>query len=865
MKKILALLLATICAPAAAQNYLRDDGIFHSVVEGTSTGQVLVNSGGLLAGVSPSTSGKVLTSAGPASIPTFQFPVTDGVINVDTCGAVGDGVADDAPAIRTCAAQVSAAGGGAVGFSCDKTYLLASKYTVAGAGYTFLLPYSNVSYQGCGDSSVLKIAANMNTASTQFSVIYPPDETATYTINNFRVKDLKIDFNGANNSGGGTLYYQNVGVGVRYGDTVVVDNVTFLNNPGSQDVSFGLNSGLTVNRVVVRSSRSYDSCDAVNVACTDHSAFYAVATQFSVLGNICKQTSESIAVTCIEMHGVDVSAVGNTDYNVNHSVNIAAQLGHTVNSAVVTGHTSYGADKGIILFALDTKTFNNVNISGNTWRRRATINNNSIGFIDLDLFVTSAGTTNLIFANNIIDGSAITAGTANVTPVITLGRTAAVVISGNTITGNSGECIGAGTLTAASSVTIRDNTLIDCGQTSTAANRRGILIPASGTAASLNISGNRVANVASTYMTVGIDVALNVSSGFIAPNNRIEGVASGVSITGTGYFPTTTFGLVWSSGQGLPYQTTAALTDGQIAVGQTSAAILPKTLSGDATLAASGALTLASTIAAGGPTGSATVAPIITYDAKGRLTAVSSATIAPAQASIVWSGTSGGIPYYNSTSTIASSALLAANALVIGGGAGAAPSTTTTGTNVLAALAVNVGSAGAFVTFNGALGTPSSGTVTNLTGTASININGTVGATTPTTGKFTTLVAGGTDNTGIDVVNGSSSVRTFLRYNASAGGYIGVMASGGGASIQMLGTGGGYYAPMITFGSAAAATGSSGEVAVTKMTASGTAPGAGFCKIFAEAGTTGGTCRLSAYCGTSTTKKTILDDIGAGC
>ena len=41
------------------------------------------------------------------------------------------------------------------------------------------------------------------------------------------------------------------------------------------------------------------------------------------------------------------------------------------------------------------------------------------------------------------------------------------------------------------------------------------------------------------------------------------------------------------------------------------------------------------------------------------------------------------------------------------------------------------------------LGTPSSGTVTNLTGTASININGTVGATTPTTGAFTTLSASG--------------------------------------------------------------------------------------------------------------------------
>ena len=42
-----------------------------------------------------------------------------------------------------------------------------------------------------------------------------------------------------------------------------------------------------------------------------------------------------------------------------------------------------------------------------------------------------------------------------------------------------------------------------------------------------------------------------------------------------------------------------------------------------------------------------------------------------------------------------------------------------------------------------ALGTPASGVVTNLTGTASININGTVGATTPGTGAFTTLSATG--------------------------------------------------------------------------------------------------------------------------
>jgi hypothetical protein len=112
------------------------------------------------------------------------------------------------------------------------------------------------------------------------------------------------------------------------------------------------------------------------------------------------------------------------------------------------------------------------------------------------------------------------------------------------------------------------------------------------------------------------------------------------------------------------------------------------------------------------------------------------------------SGTSGGVLAFTASGTLASSSALASNAIVVGGGAGAAPSTITTGTGVVTALGVNTGTAGAFVVNGDALGTPSSGTVTNLTGTASININGTVGATTAAAGKFTTLDASG--NVGFD-------------------------------------------------------------------------------------------------------------------
>ena len=64
--------------------------------------------------------------------------------------------------------------------------------------------------------------------------------------------------------------------------------------------------------------------------------------------------------------------------------------------------------------------------------------------------------------------------------------------------------------------------------------------------------------------------------------------------------------------------------------------------------------------------------------------------------------------------------------------------------------------AGSYLTSGGALGTPSSGTVTNLTGTASININGTVGATTASTGAFTYIST-----------NSATSVTPTLSFNAS--------------------------------------------------------------------------------------------------
>lgn len=134
----------------------------------------------------------------------------------------------------------------------------------------------------------------------------------------------------------------------------------------------------------------------------------------------------------------------------------------------------------------------------------------------------------------------------------------------------------------------------------------------------------------------------------------------------------------------------------------------------------------------------------------GGIISVATATTTPA---LTVAGTSGGIPYFSSATTWATSAALAANALVVGGGAGAAPATVTTGTGVVTALGVNTGTAGAFVVNGGALGTPSSGTLTNCT--------------FPTLNQSTTGSAGSVANA-VTFNNGGAGAASGTTYNGSA-------------------------------------------------------------------------------------------------
>lgn len=134
---------------------------------------------------------------------------------------------------------------------------------------------------------------------------------------------------------------------------------------------------------------------------------------------------------------------------------------------------------------------------------------------------------------------------------------------------------------------------------------------------------------------------------------------------------------------------------GQVLVGNAGGtAYAPATVSGDATLASTGALTLGTSGVSAGSYGSATAVAVVTFDAKGRATSASNTTITPAVGSI-----------------------------------------TGLGTGIATALAINTGSAGAPVLFNGAGGTPTSLTLTNAIGLPASSLTAGVLAANVTLGE----------------------------------------------------------------------------------------------------------------------------------
>lgn len=487
---------------------------------------------------SSSTADNTCTIFQPSSLPTngrwYREGYAKGRYSPVMCGAYTDGTHDDAAPIRSAMLALSVlTGGGTMQLNCNTTYNLASD--AGNALRSIIYPYSNVNIVGCGPSSVLKVAAGMNTVSNGFFVIYPQDSTSAHPINNAQYRDFKIDDNGSNNNCSNSCYYNNIGIGATYGDGILVDGVTVVNNPGSQDFSFGNPSSSfpTIENVRIVNSRDENSCDLVNTACTDFSAIYLDVVNGVVANDTFYNSSQSAKNTAIELHGFNITATGNTVWNYNIGSNIAGQ-NDNASGIVLSGNSFINVYNGVRLYGSVGKYLTNISITGNS----IALTDETVGpAIDLDRNVPSGTNAEeiTISGNTFVSGQA--SGTTNIFGGVRLGPWVHQNVVGNTFRGFSGPAIYAGTtvgLTNSSIVSIADNTINNAGSTSTAASKVAIQMNNASNAASFSIHGN-VIQSDTGYATTGIGGTGGAQVAGTVYGNTIGGAAitTAVNITGT--------------------------------------------------------------------------------------------------------------------------------------------------------------------------------------------------------------------------------------------------------------------------------------------------------------------------------------------
>jgi len=339
--------------------------------------------------------------------------------------------------------------------------------------------------------------------------------------------------------------------------------------------------------------------------------------------------------------------------------------------------------------------------------------------------VTAAGTTSQILIGNsssaptwsssLPSGFAVTSfsgGSTGLTP--NSATTGAVTLGGvlGSTYGGTGVNNGSSTITLGGNLT----TSGAFNTTFTVTNNTSVTLPTSGTLV------NTAVTTLSSLSSIGTVTAgtwnasvITGTYGGTGVNNGSNTITLGGNLTTSGAFNTTLTATA-STSVTLPTSGTLISSVTALSGAVTGTPSATTYLRGDGTWATTGTVTSVSFT--------------------GGIISVATATTTPA---LTVAGTSGGIPYFSSGTTWASSAALAANAIVLGGGAGAAPATTTTGTGVVTAIGNNVNTTNGLAT----------GSVTTLSSLSSV---GTIG-----TGTWNGSIIGGTYG-GTGVNNGASTI-----------------------------------------------------------------------------------------------------------
>lgn len=319
-------------------------------------------------------------------------------------------------------------------------------------------------------------------------------------------------------------------------------------------------------------------------------------------GNLTIQTATSGTLV---LDSIGALNIGNTNAT---SLSIGRTGVTTTNNGALTSTQTLTASNG---FTLTTGALNLTGTSGSialtgygtTSITSTTASGNILTLADSSFTTTGANLANFTFTNTNSGAGAVTTSGLSITP------------TGTAITGGG------------------SNTL-------NAVNLPNVTPIASNTFNGINFGTgyNNLINSANfTVTAAGAVTAVGVNSG----TGLIQGTG-GLTITGTVSLPNDSITAAFIQ-QG---------TAGQLLLSNATPDTAWTTLSGDATLAGTGALTLASTGVTAASYGGSTAIPVLTVDAKGRVTAASTASISSAWSSITNPTTNLALTMAANTSTL---------------------------------------------------------------------------------------------------------------------------------------------------------------------------------------------------------------------
>lgn len=468
----------------------------------------------------------------------------------------------------------------------------------------------------------------------------------------------------------------------------------------------------TTNRVTVTNGDGVAGNPAVDI-----SASYAGQSTITTLGTITTGVWQGTTLA--------VAAGGSGQVTANAALNafLPTQSGHVGEALFTNGtNTAWGTVTLGTVTSVGVSGNNGIGVSGSPITNSGTITL-SLGAIT----PTSVNASGTVAGSN-LSGTNTGDQTITLTGDVTGSGTGSFAATLATVNSNVGSF---GSSTAIPAFTVNAKGLI------TAASTNAVVAPA-GTLTGTTLAANVVSSSLTSLGTIATGVW--------------QGTVIGAAYGGTGIASYTVGDILYASGATTLSKLADVATGNALISGGVATA--PSWGKIDLTAHISGTLPGANGGTGNGffaVSGPATSLKTFTFPNASAAVLTDNAAVTVAQGGTgIASGTSGGIPYYSGTTTIASSAALTANRLVLGGGAGAAPT-------VLGSLGTTT-----TVLHGNAAGAPTFGAVSltaDVTGTLPV-ANGGTGVT-----ALSSLTANPSASVGLSAVNGSAS--TFMRSDAA--------------------------------------------------------------------------------------------------